>query len=202
MSFGGDTATILTDTQQTAAGDATARVDLYAGYVTDASGNATANANAVTIDNQWGYVNARVAQSSSAQVSADSYVTIGGDFLGFGSAGAYGVGNQALISNVGSDTVIDTAQDNSGDISANAAFSGEGGVSALASSAAYGNYVNASLCAYCDENVPSMMASNSQSNSGDVRSTSTVSSQSAGTVATTSTAIGNAATYQTRGPGG
>lgn len=202
LSFGGDTATILTDTRQTAAGDATARVDLYAGYVTDASGNATANANAVTIDNQWGYVNARVAQSSSAAVSADSYVTIGGDFLGFGSAGAYGVGNQALISNVGSDTVIDTAQDNSGDISANAAFSGEGGVSALASSAAYGNYVNASLCAYCDENVPSMTASNSQSNSGDVRSTSTVSSQSAGTVATTSTAIGNAATYQTRGPGG
>ena len=47
-----------------------------------ASGNATANANAVTIDNQWGYVNARVAQSSSAQVNADSYVTIGGDFLG------------------------------------------------------------------------------------------------------------------------
>ena len=47
-----------------------------------------------------------------------------------------------------------------------------------------------------------MTASNNQSNSGDVRSTSTVVSQSAGTVATTSTAIGNAATYQTRGPGG
>ena len=30
LSFGGDTATILTDTQQTAAGDATARVDLGA----------------------------------------------------------------------------------------------------------------------------------------------------------------------------
>ena len=38
----------------------TADVDLYAGYATDVSGNATANANAVTIDNQWGYVNARV----------------------------------------------------------------------------------------------------------------------------------------------
>ena len=202
LSFGGDTATILTDTRQTASGDVSARVDLYAGYATDASGNATANANAVTIDNQWGYVNARVAQSSSAAVRADSFVTLGGDFTGFGSAGAYGVGNQALISNVGSDTVIDTAQDNSGDISANAAFSGEGGVSALASSAAYGNYVNASLCAYCDENVPSMTASNTQTNSGDVRSTATVASQSAGTIAATSTAIGNAATYQTRGPGG
>ncbi len=202
LSFGGDTATILTDTQQTASGDVSARVDLYAGYATDASGNATANANAVTIDNRWGYVNARVAQNSSAAVSADSYVTIGGDFLGFGSAGAYGVGNQAVVSNVGSNTDINVTQNNSGDISANAAFSGEGGVSALASSAAYGNYVNASLCAYCDANVPSMTASNSQTNSGDVRSTATIVTPNAGTVATTSTAVGNAATYQTRGPGG
>jgi len=202
LSFGGDTATILTDTQQTASGDVSARVDLYSGYTTDASGNATANANAVTIDNQWGYVNARVAQDSSAAVQADSYVTLGGDFLGFGSAGAYGVGNQAMISNVGSDTVIDVAQANSGDISANAAFSGEGGVSALASSAAYGNNVNASLCAYCDQNVPSLTANNSQTNSGDVRSTATVVSERANSVAATSTAIGNAATYQSRGPGG
>ena len=55
-------------------------------------------------------------------MTANSYVTLGGDFLGFGSAGAYGVGNQAIVSNVGSDTVMDVTQDNAGDISANAAF--------------------------------------------------------------------------------
>ena len=59
LSIGGDTATILNATRQNATGaSVSARSDLYAGYATDASGNATANANAVTIDNQWGYVNA------------------------------------------------------------------------------------------------------------------------------------------------
>ncbi len=122
MSVGGETATVLTDTRQNAQGSVSARTDLYSGYASDASGNATANGNAVTIDNQWGYVNARVDQRSSANVNADSYVTLGSDFVGFASAGAYGVGNQAIVSNVGSDTVMDAAQENSGDISANAAM--------------------------------------------------------------------------------
>jgi hypothetical protein len=201
LTIGGETATILADTRQTATGESVAaRVDLYAGYATDASGNATANANAVTIDNQWGYVNARVDQRASADVSADSYVTLGGDFLGFASAGAYGVGNQAIVANVGSDTVLDVTQNNAGDISANAALSGEGGETALASAAAYGNSVTGSLCAYCDDNVPTLTAHNDQTNSGDVRATSTVIAPRAGLVGATSTAIGNAATYQVTGP--
>lgn len=200
LSIAGDTATVLTDTVQTASGSSTARSDLYTGWAYDASGNATANANSVTIDNQWGYVNARIEQRSDANVSADSYVTLGGDFVGFASAGAYGVGNQALVTNVGSDTVIDTVQANSGDISANAAMSGEGGAMALASSAAYGNNVTGSLCGYCDANVPGMSVSNSQTNDGAVTSTAHVNTPYAHTVAATSTAIGNAATYQTSGP--
>lgn len=202
MSIAGYTSTVLTHITQNASGSATARSDLYAGYATDASGNATANANAVTLDNQWGYVNARITQDSSANVSADSYVTLGGDFLGFGSAGAYGVGNQALVTNVGSDTVVDTMQNNTGDISANAALAGEGGGMALASSAAYGNNVGVGLCSYCDTSNPSINATNYQSNGGDVSSSAVVISPRAGTVAATATAIGNAATYQSTGPGG
>ena len=142
-----------------------------------------------------------IDQRATANVDASSYVTLGGDFLGFASSGAYGVGNQAIVSNVGSDTVMDVTQDNAGDISANAATAGEGGVMALASSAAYGNSVSGSLCAYCDTNVPSLQASADQTNSGDVRATATVNTPRAATVGATATAIGNAATYQVRGPG-
>lgn len=202
LTVGGYTATVLTATRQTATGPSVnARIDLYAGYTTDASGNATANGNAVTIDNQWGYVNAAIEQSSSAAIGAESYVTLGGDFLGYASSGAHGVGNQANISNVGSDTVVDVAQTNTGGVSANAALSGEGGMTALASSAAYGNSITGSLCSYCSVDAPNLTASSTQTNSANVYSSAVVRA-SASTVAATSTAIGNAATYQTRAPGG
>ncbi len=100
-------------------------------------------------------MNAAIEQNSTATVSADSYVTLGGDFTGFASAGAYGVGNQATVSNVGSDTVLDVSQSNGGDVYANAALVGDGGM-ALASSAAYGNHISGSVCTSCDLNVPSL----------------------------------------------
>jgi hypothetical protein len=200
ISAAGTTTTMLTDTTQTATGTSvSARVDLYVGYANDASGNATANANALTIDNAWGYVNTRASQEGTANVSADSYVTLGGDFVGFASAGAYGVGNQVTVSNVTSDTVLDVTQSNAGDISANAALSGGGGDMALASSAAYGNAVTGSICAYCGDDEPTLSANNSQRNDGAVSSTATVLSSRARTVAATSSAIGNAATYQVQG---
>ena len=200
ISAAGTTTTMLTDTTQAATGESvTARVDLYAGHAADASGNATANANALTVDNAWGYVNTRAGQTATASVSADSYVTLSGDFLGFASAGAYGVGNSTIVSNVTSDTVLDVTQSNSGDISANAALSGGGGDMALASSAAYGNVVTGSLCAYCGDDEPTLTARNDQTNDGAVNASATVISSRARTVAATSAAIGNAATYQVQG---
>ncbi|ANP47504.1 holdfast anchor protein HfaD [Candidatus Viadribacter manganicus] len=203
LSVGGETATVLTATRQDATGaSVSARSDLYVGYATNASGNATANANSVTIDNQWGYVNAAIEQNATASVSADSYVTLGGDFIGFASAGAYGVGNQATVANVGSDTVLDVAQSNGGDVYANAALAGDGGGMSLASSAAYGNSISGSVCTSCDMSVPSLTASSSQANDGNVYSSSVIRTTGATTVGATSTAIGNAATYQAYTPGG
>lgn len=205
LSIGGETATVLTATRQDATGaSVTARSDIYAGSATDASGNATANANSTTIDNQWGYVNAAIEQNATSQVQADSYVTLGNDFTGFASAGAYGVGNQATVANVGSDTVLDVTQSNGGGVSANAALAGDGGGMALASSAAYGNSITGSLCNGCDAsgNVPGLYASSTQTNDGAVYSSSTIRTNGAGTVGATSTAIGNAATYSVRPPGG
>jgi hypothetical protein len=95
---------------------------------------------------------------------------------------------------------MNVVQDNAGDISANAAFTGEGGDSALASSAAYGNNVEGALCIQCDTNVPSLQADNNQTNSGDVSSSARVNSAYTHTAAASSTAIGNAATFSARGP--
>lgn len=205
FTVGGETATVLTDIRQRATGDTVvADVNLHADHAYDVSGNATANANAVTIDNQWGYVNARIDQSATANVNANSVVTLGANFEGFASSGAYGVGNQAIVSNVGSDTVLDIAQANGGGVSANAeTIAAGGGDYALASSAAYGNSITGYVCTTCDTNVPSLSASSMQTNNGAVRSTATVRSNSyVDTVAATSTAIGNAATYSTATPGG
>lgn len=205
LSVGGETATVLNATRQNASGGSvTARVDLYAGYATDASGNATANANSVTIDNQWGYVNAAIEQNSNVTVSADSYVTLGSDFTGFASAGAYGVGNHTTVANIGSDTVMDVAQSNGGDVYANAALDAGGGGMALASSAAYGNSITGALCTDCDATgqVPGLYVSSNQVNDGNVYSSSTIRTTGANTVGATSTAIGNAATYSARPPGG
>jgi len=205
FTVGSETATVLTDLRQSATGDSVeAAVNLHADHAYDVSGNATANANAATIDNQWGYVNARIDQTATADVNADSVVTLGANFEGFASSGAYGVGNQAIVSNVGSDTVMDIAQANGGDISANAETIGAGGGEyALASSAAYGNSITGYVCGYCDVNVPSLTPTSTQTNNGAVTSTAAVRSNSyVDTVGATSTAIGNAATYSVAGPGG
>lgn len=202
VTIGGSTTTVLTDTRQVAAGPAVgARADLFVGYARDAVSNATANANAVTITNEWGYTNARVRQEANTNVRADAYVTLGGDFLGFAASGAHGVGNTTTISNVGSNTEIGVVQINGGDISSNAATSGEGGDMALASAASYGNVVTASLCGYCDTNVPELRATNEQTSTGDVRATAVVNTPRARSVAATANAIGNAATFQSAGPG-
>ncbi|MGD9968792.1 MAG: holdfast anchor protein HfaD [Hyphomonadaceae bacterium] len=206
LTVGGETSTVLSATRQNATGaSVAARSDLYVGEASDISGNATANANSTTIDNQWGYVNAAIAQNATSDVAANSYVTLGGDFTGFASAGAYGVGNQTLASNVGSDMVLDVTQSNSGDISADAALAAGSGGMALAASAAYGNSITGGLCNDCDlsgNGGPTLSASSTQWNDGDVYSSSVIRSTGAVTVGSTSTAIGNAATYQVRPPGG
>jgi hypothetical protein len=197
----GTTTTLITEARQRSTGESVAaHVDLYAGYAGNAVGNATANGNAVTVDNAWGYANVSTDQRNASNVAATSYVTLGGDFLGFASAGAYGVGNSTVVSNVGSDTVIGATQNNSGNVSADAALAGEGGDQALASSAAYGNVVTGSLCGGpCDDSNPSLTASSSQTNSGDVSSTVAVTTPRSRTVAASASAIGNATSYQVIG---
>lgn len=204
MSAAGYTATMLTNTDQYSGGDhVNAEVQLYAGEAYDAVGNATANANSLTVDNQFGYANVDAWQESSADVNAQAYVTLGEDFSGFASAGAYGVGNSVSASNSASDMALLTDQNNSGDISADAGLIATGGEQALASSAAYGNVVTGALCGNCGLNggEPELYASANQTNSGQVRARTTINAPVAGMVAGSATAIGNAASYSINGDG-
>lgn len=195
----GSTTTMLTSSTQRSTGAAvTARTDLYSGYTGDAVGNATANGNALTLSNEWGYMNAASSQANASRVTAEGYVTLGGDWLGFASASAYGVGNAVTASNVGSDTVLATDQTNTGDVQAFAALAGEGG-DGLGSSAAYGNVVSGGLCTTCANSETTLSASNYQSNSGAVDAVTRVRMNRGNSVAASATAVGNAATYVAAG---
>lgn len=196
----GSTTTLLSASSQESTGaSVTARSDLSVGYAVDAISNATANGNALTVDNQWGYANVAATQRNTSDVRAQGFVTLGGDFLGTGSAAAYGVGNSAVIGNLGSDTLIDVAQDNAGSVSADSATAGLGGEYALASSAAYGNVITGALCGYCDASNPGLTANGTQTNSGDVHSSAVVNTPYSRTVAASASAIGNAASYHVQG---
>jgi hypothetical protein len=200
-SISGYTSTIYSDTEQHSTGPSvTAAVDLYAGYTGDAIGAANAAANTLTIANEWGYVQSQAVQRSSSDVTAASYVTLGGDFLGIASASAFGVGNSAAVSNIGSDTALDIDQNNSGAVGAFAAVAGQGGDTATATSAAYGNVITAGLCATCsNDGVPALNAESRQVNSGPVYASSVIQTPGARNVAGSAVAIGNAASYRVGG---
>lgn len=197
----GSTSTIYGYSEQYSHGpDVNARVDLYAGYAGDAVGAAAASGNTMSIDNQWGYVNATAVQHNWSDATAESYVTLGGDFLGVASASSYGVGNAANVSNVGSDTVMNVAQTNEGAIGSFAAVSGQGGDYAVASAVGYGNVVTGGLCTTCnDAGVPSLNAQSAQTNHGSVYSSANVVTAGARHVAGSAVAIGNAASYNVSG---
>lgn len=197
VSAAGYTTTMLTATNQRSHGDSVqARTDLYAGYAGDAIASASAAGNTLTATNQWGYANVAASQSNRANIIAEAYVTLGGDWLGYASAAASGVGNSAAVSNVGSDTVMTTEQANSGFVGAYAALAGNGG-DADANSAAYGNVVTGALCNACGE--AGLTASNAQVNDGRVESVTTIRSGWARSVSGSATAIGNAASYSVSG---
>lgn len=197
LAASGSTTTMLVAADQVSSGaEISARSDLYVGYAGDAVGGATAAANSVTADNAWGYLKADVEQSNASDVTAESYVTLGGDWTGAASATSYGVGNTAAVSNVGSDTAAAFHQFNAGDVSAFAALAGEGGAYGIVSATAIGNNASASLCWQCENG--SLSIDNRQVNTGAVTADATIITPRAGGVYGTATAIGNGATFVSR----
>ncbi|WP_143435373.1 holdfast anchor protein HfaD [Henriciella aquimarina] len=170
----------------------------------DVTAVTTGFGNSASVINEWGYAalgleGAPTEQSNDASINAETDLTLG-DWSGYATASAYGVGNSALISNTGSDTAIYADQYNGGTVTSEARFTGQsatGGIGVL-SSTAIGNATTASLCNYCGSD-SSAGGSISQVNAGQVRAYGRSQTGSTGAVIGAATAVGNAATLQSTG---
>ncbi|MEZ5946795.1 MAG: holdfast anchor protein HfaD [Hyphomonas sp.] len=207
ISAEGYTATrIVTTDQTTAAGTTiTADSDVYMLDGNDVTNMSTASGNSVVVNNEWGYTSlgldgAPATQDNGADVDAASYVELD-HWSGYAVSSAYGVGNSALVSNVGTDTAMYTTQSNTGDVSSSAALVGQSwvGGSGMANAVSIGNATSTYLCNLCGDSA--VYGGTSQMNSGNITATGYVNTPVAGMVMGSATAIGNASTFGSGGGG-
>lgn len=197
--YGSESTTSTVDvdyTQNSTGGESRATTDVYQYRAYDVTAASTAAANSATINNEWGYVSIRGRQTSSTDVTADTRVTVG-TWSGTAVASAYGVGNTTLATNVGSDMAVDIAQMNTGGVDANAQFSGSSndGGEVLVSSTAIGNAFTGYVCSQCGD--AAVSGTVNQINGGNITSTGTITTNGAGMIVGSSSAIGNSATFIT-----
>jgi len=193
----GTTQTLIVD--QAMAGDRTqASTFVSAANAWQIQGSAASVANNIAATNEDGSLEVGATQSNISFVQADA-VVLSYDY-GLGSAQAVGMGNSSLAGNNGAYVEIDNTQFNSGGVEATADFQGNGGYDSYASSTAIGNATTGYACSECQG---TLVARNSQVNSGGVSSSSTVELTGPGRSLTgTSTAVGNTANFWVSSPGG
>lgn len=163
----------------------------------------TASGNSYVLENQWGYASlgregSELYQGNESEIDAQSWVTLT-DWDGQAAVSAYGVGNSAVVSNVGSDTALHAIQSNFAPVGAQASFTGSsatGGV-AQVSAVAIGNAATGILCDICGDGV--LSGTVEQFSSGPVYATGTMQVGAGGTVVGSASAIGNSATFRTGG---
>ena len=190
----------VTDTDSTISSDTDIRMQTG----TSVNGSATASGNSITVENEWGYATlgrdgSEVFQGNGAEIEAVSTVSID-DWSGTSGSTAYGVGNSALISNIGSDTAMYANQENYGDVSSYASFDGASydGSFGYVSSTAIGNAATATMCYSCS-NDGVLSGRTNQTNSANVSAYGVARSNGGGFVQGAATAVGNSATYQSFG---
>ncbi len=201
----GWTSTSYMGAVQTTGQDAAIRADssVYMQAGTNVTGSASAAGNSVALANEWGFASlgrkgSEVFQGNLASVAATSSVELD-HWSGTSSSVAYGVGNSAMVSNIGSDTHLNAIQNNYGDVGATAYFAGQawtggtGGSTAIA----IGNAASAFLCNTCGDGV--LAGTTRQSNYGSTTATSTTYVPYSGGVVSSATAIGNSASYTSSG---
>ena len=171
---------------------------------TSVNTSATAAANSFTVNNEWGFATlgrdgSELFQANGADVDATATVELG-TWTGTSGSIAYGVGNSALISNIGSDTSLFANQENFGDITSYASLNGSSsdGSDGYVSSTAMGNALTATLCYTCSEDGV-LTGRATQLNSADISAYGVATVNSAGYVQGAATAVGNSATYQSFG---
>lgn len=203
-STGYTTTAIQGAVQTTAAGERLQAVtDVYIGDAHNAVAATTASGNAYVLNNQFGYTShgregSELFQGNESEIDAQTYVTLT-NFGGHAAASSYGVGNSAVVSNVGSDTALNAIQSNFANVSSQASFTGQsmtGGVATL-SSVSIGNAATASLCNTCGD--ATLNGRTQQFNSANISASATMNVPGAGAVIGSASAIGNASTYQSGG---
>ena len=197
--YGSESTTSTVDaryTQTSAGAESRATTDVYQYRAYDITAASTAAANSATINNEWGYASIRGRQTSSTDVTADARVTVG-TWSGTAVASAYGVGNTTLATNIGSDMVVDISQMNTGGVDANARFAGSSsdGGEVLVSSTAVGNAFTGYVCSQCGD--AALSGTVSQTNGGSIASTGAITTNRAGMIVGSASAIGNSSTFIT-----
>jgi hypothetical protein len=152
----------------------------------------TAVANNVAISNGDNPLKVTARQTNNAFVMGESNA-YAYDF-GAATAQSTAVANSSVVGQFGPEITVDVEQINSSGVQSTAEFSGGRGYDAYSSATAIGNASTAYACTTCGE--AKMTINNYQSNSGQVRSSGSVTVSGENRhVSSVSTAVGNSATY-------
>lgn len=201
---GSTSTTIATVNQTTASGTTIAATGaVYMADGNDVVSEVTAAGNSQVIQNEWGYASlgregGPSEQTNAADVSAHSELVLD-HWSGTATGSAYSVGNSAVVSNVGSDTALYSAQDNQGDVSSAIVFAGQSwvGGAGFVDATAAGNVSSATLCNYCGN--AAVYGSTQQVNSGNIVAQTFVNAPMSGGMTSSASAMGNVATYRSDG---
>ena len=198
---GYNTTTYAGAVQTTAAGETITAVTSY--YSPEAYGTtigaSTASGNSATVVNDWGPATlgrdgSELYQGNLSDISAQTVVTLD-SWSGIASASAYGVGNSALISNVGFETGLYGIQSNYGDVTSGAQLVGNSysGGTGLVTSTAIGNAASAYVCSTCG--TAPVSGNIQQFNAGSVTAYGRAFTPTAGGIIGSAVAVGNTSTY-------
>ena len=159
--------------------------------------SATATGNNASISNTDGSLQASTNQENDSFVHAQSVET--SYLYGGATVDAQGVGNSVVATNVGPSLGLDNVQFNgSAGVESSASFQGDTGYDTSVNSSAAGNSATGFACSACGG---VMSVQNTQTNLGDVSSTSSVGlTGSDRSVRGSATAVGNTATFYTSEP--
>jgi hypothetical protein len=198
MVTGYDAASQVVDIDQTNRGRVTGLVRVDAGgggEMTNAT--ASANGNNVRIENQEAYAHLQGQQTNDGVVLADAEIIVGNFDVDVMTTASEGVGNSAILSNIGSNTYMGLDQTNNANVTARANFDGDAGGVSFLSSTAFGNAATSYICSECPVTATGQM---NQVNNATISSVVTGQMATGGMITGTATAIGNSSTYQTVNP--
>jgi hypothetical protein len=178
------------DVTQTAAGDTTARAELYGGNVWNSTVSGTAIGNNTNIVNEGGSLDVTNLQNQVGDVHAQGYTSA--DQYSIADVSASGIGNSLIAGNNDVTLNLDNTQVSSGGVEVEATFAGNAGYDGYVSANAVGNQAVAYACSQCQAN---MGVTNSQTNNSNVSAVATGTVNTGRSIVSSATATGNSANF-------